>query len=433
MNRAMFLGYVLTLSVSAGAAVPWTHQNFLNDPEEFRFAIIPDRTGGDCRGAWTNALAKVNLLRPEFVMTVGDMIPGCWCSNESVRRQWQELKAMLKNVEPPFYSVVGNHDVFCRPRTPTETFNGVKAHPYEDSLRLWNEFNGPDYYSFVYKKVLFVCLNSMDSSDGVGFSEKQCSWLRRTLAEHADVRWTFIFMHAPHAWNRPEWERIEDEVLSSRKYSVFAGDWHSYLHVKRLGRDYYALSVAGGASTMHSYQYDQRHRLAGPEYGEMDHLTWVTMTKDGPRVANICLDGILPGDYLNMLTTKSTALCLPLDRPVSPEIAARVERNKVEKRRRSKGFDVWVAPRFGYRMDDATECLEKAMASGIARLVIDEQRGAWIVSRPIKVPSNTTVIIDANVEFVRKEGVFPAGKPIFDTDGSTNTVIRLGKNAIERF
>ena len=411
---------------------PWTHQNFLDDPGEFSFAIIPDRTGGDHRGAWTNALAKVNLLRPEFVMSIGDIIPGSWHANGKVRRQWQELKTMLSRVEPPFYSVVGNHDLEAPPKEDMGVFNGANVHPHEDAKRMWQEFNGPEYYSFVHKDVLFVCLNSMDSTNVVGMGRKQCDWFRRTLEDHQDVRWTFVFMHAPKMWTLDEWIRLEDEVLSKRKYTVFAGDWHSYMHVRRLGRDYYVLSVAGGASSMHSREYDLREKLEGVQFGEMDHLTWVTMTKDGPRVANICLDGILPGDYLNLLTTRSTKPNMALDRPVLPGSLERIRKNKAAEEMRSRNYDVWAA-RFGYRVDDATACLEKAMASGARRLVIDEQRGPWIVARPVKVRSNTTVIIDDGVEVVRKRGVFPGDKPIFDTTGSTNVTIRIGRKKIGAF
>lgn len=35
------------------------------------------------------------------------------------------------------------------------------------------------------------------------------------------------------------------------------------------------------------------------------HITWVTMTKDGPVVANLTLDGILPGDWLTPETTRA--------------------------------------------------------------------------------------------------------------------------------
>jgi hypothetical protein len=183
---------------------------------------------------------------------------------------------------------------------------------------------------------------------------------------------------------------------------------------------------------MGARQYDGRPKLWGPEWGEMDHLMWVVMTKDGPRVSNICVDGVLPGDYLNVLTTKSIGPSIVLDRPASPEIIKRIEDNKKAMEKRKGEFDMW-AQRFGYRIDDATPCLERAMASGYPRLVIDEQRGPWVVTKPIKVPSNTTVIIDNHVKFIRKSGVFPEGASIFDTTGSTNAVIRVGTKVVDRF
>jgi hypothetical protein len=123
---------------------------------------------------------------------------------------------------------------------------------------------------------------------------------------------------------------------------------------------------------------------------------------------------------------------MALDRPVLPGSLERIRENKAAEEMRSRNYDVWAA-RFGYRVDDATACLEKAMASGARLLVIDEQRGPWIVARPVKVRSNTTVIIDDGVEVVRKRGVFPGDKPIFDTTGSTNVTIRIGRKKIGAF
>ena len=42
----------------------------------------------------------------------------------------------------------------------------------------------------------------------------------------------------------------------------------------------------------------------GAEYGDFDHITWVTMTAEGPEVVNLKLDGILPGDFLNATNSK---------------------------------------------------------------------------------------------------------------------------------
>ncbi len=55
---------------------PWTAKKFLNDPADFQFAIVSDRTGGPRVGVFPKAVDKLNELRPEFVITVGDMIRG---------------------------------------------------------------------------------------------------------------------------------------------------------------------------------------------------------------------------------------------------------------------------------------------------------------------------------------------------------------------
>ena len=36
----------------------------------------------------------------------------------------------------------------------------------------------------------------------VEFSDEQIAWLKDTLAENADVRWTFLFLHDP-VWENP--------------------------------------------------------------------------------------------------------------------------------------------------------------------------------------------------------------------------------------
>ena len=409
-------------SCSAEPAKPWTHQDYLDDAEEFRFAVLPDRAGGDFRGAFTNALAKINLLRPAFVMSVGDLIPGAWMSYEETRRQHLELREMMKAVEPPFFFTPGNHDLISPPRRPQPPVNGVDPSGHADSYALWKEFHGETYFSFVYKRTLFVVLNSNETNDGAGLSDRQYAWARETLAAHPDVRWTFLFMHHPSVWPTAKWETFEDEALSGRRYSVFAGDWHQYLHAKRLGRDYYVLSVAGGCSELHGHRHDLRPVLAGADHGEMDHIVWVTMTGDGPRVANLLLDGILPGDYVNELTTRSRCAAVALDRPVSPELKSRIASNRVWRTEYAKGDDVWVS-RFGYNLMDCTDCIQKALDSGARRLVIDAQRGPWITG-PVVVRSNTEVIVDDNVEIVRKPGAFKPGQPVFDTSSATNAIVR---------
>src|SRR3954462_8208199 len=47
--------------------------------------------------------------------------------------------------------------------------------------------------------------------------------------------------------------------------------------------------------------------MRGVDYGEFDHLVWVTMKKTGPVLANILLDGILREDLAPIASDEESA------------------------------------------------------------------------------------------------------------------------------
>ncbi len=55
---------------------PWTSLDFDNDPHDFQFAIVSDRAGSPRPGIFEDAVKKLNWLRPEFAISVGDLIEG---------------------------------------------------------------------------------------------------------------------------------------------------------------------------------------------------------------------------------------------------------------------------------------------------------------------------------------------------------------------
>ena len=63
-------------SSATSTPASWTDLPFLNNPMDFQFAIVSDRTGGHRTGVFSRAMHQVNLLQPEFVMSVGDLIEG---------------------------------------------------------------------------------------------------------------------------------------------------------------------------------------------------------------------------------------------------------------------------------------------------------------------------------------------------------------------
>ena len=154
LKKIAVMASMMSVLAAFAEPKPYTHSNYLEDSSEFRFAIIPDRFGADYRakdyhtdfrGGFTNAIRVVNLLRPNFVMSIGDLIPYGWLEEASIRQQHRELKADLDKIVPPFYYVVGNHDI-CK---------------NEGSTKVWKENWGKDtYYSFVYRNCLFIALNS---------------------------------------------------------------------------------------------------------------------------------------------------------------------------------------------------------------------------------------------------------------------------------
>ncbi|TXF86302.1 hypothetical protein FUA23_19480 [Neolewinella aurantiaca] len=248
--------------------LPWTSLDIEAPDGQFQFAIVTDRTGGLRPGIFSEAVDKLNLLRPPFVMSVGDLITGYTRDLTELNRQWDEFDAMVNRLEMPFFYVPGNHDIT----------NAVM-----DSL--WTERLGPKYYHFVYQDVLFLCLNSEDQYRGAGkgtISDQQYDYIEKVLADNDDVRWTFVFLHQP-LWDQENAERWADveTLLSNREHNVFAGHVHHYQKFQRNNGRYYTLATTGGGSG-----------LRGPRLGEFDHVSWVTMTADGPVMANIALDGI---------------------------------------------------------------------------------------------------------------------------------------------
>lgn len=259
-----------------GAARPWTGRGALDHPRDFRFVVVSDRTGGHREGVFASAMPRINLVAPDFVVSVGDFIEGYSDDTTTLNAEWSEVERHVGRLRMPFFYTVGNHDM-----------------SNETMAREWQHRFGPSYYSFVVQDVHFLVLNSelfgmvhdpRHPVPGPWTQSDQLEFARATLAEHANARWTFVLVHQP-LWDgrngvHPDWEKIE-AMLGDRPFTVFAGHTHDYTQHVRRGRQYITLATTGGASG-----------LRGIPFGEFDHIAHVSMTDDGPVIANLMLDGI---------------------------------------------------------------------------------------------------------------------------------------------
>jgi hypothetical protein len=70
-------------------------------------AVISDNTGRMRPGVFEDAMRKVNLLQPEFVVNVGDLIEGYTEDPAELERQWKDLDGKIAGLEMPFFFVPG--------------------------------------------------------------------------------------------------------------------------------------------------------------------------------------------------------------------------------------------------------------------------------------------------------------------------------------
>jgi predicted phosphodiesterase len=284
-----------------GDALPWTHESFDSADHKFTFAVHSDLTGGERDGVYEIAIAQLALLRPEFIINVGDLVEGSTEDLAVLGAQWDSFDERANRAKSPVFYVAGNHD-----RTG------------EVMQQVWDERQGRAYYHFRYKDVLFLILDTEDNTpervreindarnyalqfadagdwdafgkteysnlpenQGGNITEAQSQYFLDVIAANSDVRWTFLFMHkAP--WLREDLTTFAaiENALSNRPYTLFHGHVHAYEYLQRQGRDYIRLATTGGVQL--------------PENGRsMDQVALVTVDGDGVDIANLLLQGIL--------------------------------------------------------------------------------------------------------------------------------------------
>lgn len=282
---------------------PWTHLNLQNQPRNFQFAIVTDRTGGHRELVFEKAVRKLNLMQPEFVISVGDLIEGYTEKPEVMEAQWQQFQGFVKELQMPFFYVPGNHDISNMPM-----------------MKGWEQRLGRAYYHFVYHDTLFLAVNS-EATPGVKLEklgDEQLNYFRKAIQDNPNVRWTFVFLHKPLWAYGPDkmgaetgWPELE-KALEGRKWTAFCGHEHKYVAIKRNGNDYVQLATTGGGS-----------KMRGKSHGEFDQFAWVTMTDNGPQIANVLLDGVVDLD-----------LAADLEYDTKMAAAQKVQQEEAEKRKK---------------------------------------------------------------------------------------------------
>ena len=237
----------------------------LEVPEEtdaFTFVVFGDRTGGPAEGVkvLAQAVADTNLIEPDLVMTVGDLIEG-YNETPEWQEQADEFTAIMDKLECPWFPVAGNHDIYWRDRG--EPGPDVPEGEHESN---YERHFGPLWYAFDHKGSTFIVLYSDEGDPETGekhlhkeasqrMSPEQLQWLRETLARAKDAEHVFVFLHHPrwagnatHASYGDSWKEVHEVLVDAGNVTAaFAGHIHQMRYEGNIdGIEYLALATVGG-------------------------------------------------------------------------------------------------------------------------------------------------------------------------------------------
>ena len=234
-----------------------------------RFAVIGDRTGHAQPGMYEQVLKEIQRMRPDFILTVGDMIQGYTDDTLTIKDEWEEYLELIEPVTVPIYFTPGNHDI------------GDST-----ARELYRRYIGEPYYSFEARGVHFISLDNSIPDEIDDFAAEQIEWLVQDLERNKGALYTIVHFHKPF-WietvAKGEPDTLHSLFVKHGVDAVFTGHYHRYFSGEFDGVKYTGVGSSGGYCS------------PGPTGLEF-HFMWVTVDGDGISIAPIKKDAVLPWD-----------------------------------------------------------------------------------------------------------------------------------------
>jgi len=263
MKRVIYVIFLLSVFISLFAQKADT---------KVRICVIGDRTGNAQEGVYEGIFSEIVLLRPDFILTVGDMIEGPAESYDIIKKRWDEYFEIVNKTDIPIFYTPGNNDIF----------DSISYDYYSKNV-------SKPYYSLDTLGIHLICLDNSRISSSSKMDNEQTEFLVKDLKKQAKNKSIIVIMHKPF-WKESVSKGKEDELHNIfKEYGVdlvLSGHYHEYFTGEYDGVKYVSVGSSGGA--------------AWADYAEnMEfHYTFITFDKNGMHIAPIRKGSVLQTDFV---------------------------------------------------------------------------------------------------------------------------------------
>jgi 3',5'-cyclic AMP phosphodiesterase CpdA len=231
------------------------------ESEDFTFAFMTDihlTYEKDAVPGFKKAIAEVNRLRPDFVITGGDLIMDALGQRYSLADSLYNLYgATVKDFSVPLYNTMGNHEIYgIYSRSKAD-----KQHP-EYGEKMFESRLGKSYYSFSHKGWKFFIVNSIEDTGKDRYTGKvdsaQVEWIKAELAATDKNTPIVISTHIPFITANTQ--RYEGSTVGSDSSTVV---WNSREVLGLFGGYNLKLVLQGHLHTVEDIYIDGIHFVTG--------------------------------------------------------------------------------------------------------------------------------------------------------------------------